>query len=122
MVMLTARTRALNSLVFIHDAAAKGSPAIDGVGVCWVAPAVIAVSCLPDCDGATEIRLGKIREMQPSEVVVFDGELQTPSGHLVVSDVRSNRILEIPVASPATRLTIWTNGRQDSDVIAIGLA
>jgi len=90
MVMLTARTRALNSLVFIHDAAAKGSPAIDGVGVCWVAPA--------------------------------DGELQTPSGHLVVSDVRANRILEIPVASPSTRLTIWTNGRQDSDVIAIGLA
>jgi hypothetical protein len=118
---VTARTKALNSLIFVHDAGARGAPLIDGIGACWATPDIIAVSCLPDCDGETEIRLGRLGSVLPLDVLVFDGELNTPRRHVVLSGVLKNRILEAQVASSLTQVKIWTNGRQDTDIVVVGL-
>jgi hypothetical protein len=45
----------------------------------------------------------------------------TPSGHVIVENVLGERILEIGTPKLDTRVTVWTNGFRDTDMVTIGL-
>jgi hypothetical protein len=121
MTARSTRIPVLNSLLFIRDARIRDLPAIDGNSPLWSTSSCVAVSCLPDCDGATEVTIGAVQELSERGAPLFDGRLNTPSQNVIVETVLGERILETKVPSLTTRLRIWTNGRRDTDKVIIGL-
>ena len=111
----------LNSLLFIRDSTLTDTPEIDGLSNVWSLPTCIAVSCLPDCEGTTEVMIGAGREFDGKGSLVFDGRLDTPSRIVLVETVLWQTVLEKPVAGVGTRVRIWTNGLQATDKVMIGL-
>jgi hypothetical protein len=111
----------LNSLLFIGDANIRNIPEIDGTSNVWSTTSCIAVSCLPDSDGETEVTIGPALEVGQQGNPVFEGRLMTPSGRVIVETVLGERILEVDVARLDTRVRIWTNGLRDTDRVIVGL-
>ena len=64
MTLIAAHVPVLNSLLFVKDSLTKDHPNINGIGSVWSTASCVAVSCLPDCDGPTEIILGDSGELQ----------------------------------------------------------
>lgn len=107
----------LNSLVFILDSSRFEWPDIDGVGAYWKSDSCVAVSCLPDCDGETEIVLTTGR-LPPAELKLLAiVRLETPSRRLAVELVPRRRIAELDVPTVSTALEIWTDGYRDTAII-----
>ena len=111
----------LNSLLFIRDPTLDATPEIDEPSGVWSIPTCIAVGCLPDCEGTTEVTIGAGREFDGKGSLVFDGRLDTPSRIVLVETVLWQTVLEKPVAGVGTRVRIWTNGLQATDKVMIGL-
>ena len=123
MTLIAARIRVLNSLLFIRDSSIDALPTIDGSGSVWSTASCVAVSCLPDCDGATEIIIGDLAEVQSDAAkLVFDRLLETPSRTIVVQTVVGEKLLQREVSAAVTRMRIWTNGLRDTDKVVIGVA
>lgn len=119
---IAAHVAVLNSLLFIKDADTKALPKIDGRGSCWSTPSCVAVSCMPDCDGETEVIIGNSSEiLKKTEKLLFDGVLETPTGCVTVQTVLGEKILEQTVTTIRTRLQIWTDGFRDTAKVIIGL-
>ena len=121
MTSMSVRVRVLNSLLFIRDPTTKDLPEIDGESSVWWTPTCVAVSCLPDCDGETEVSFGAAQDVVPTLKLLFDGNLLTPSRRIIVETVLGQVILEMRVPSHDSRIRIWTNGQQGTDVVAIGV-
>lgn len=122
MTLVAAHVRVLNSLLFVKDADAKTLPVIDGNGAVWSTPSSVAIGCMPDCDGVTEIILGDLSEIQGNELkLLFEGQLETPSRRLIVQTVLAEKVLQRDVSDTATRLQVWTNGLRDTDKIVVGV-
>jgi hypothetical protein len=117
----SARVRALNSLLYIRDIATAELPDVDGDAAVWATPSCVAVSCLPDCDGETEILLGPSREVGLRGKPLFDDQLKTPSKSVVVETVLQEIVLRLDVPHRETRLRIWTSGHQAADKVIFGL-
>lgn len=123
MTLIAAHVRVLNSLLFIKDGRVVDLPTIDGIGSVWFTASCVAVSCLPDCDGVTEIVIGDLAEVQSGAAkLVFDRPLETPSWTVVVQTVLGTRVLQQEVRGPSTHLRIWTDGARDAAKIVIGLS
>jgi hypothetical protein len=117
----SAKIAVLNSLLFVRDSKIRHVPKIDGDSAVWSTASCVAVSCLPDCDGDTEVTLGVPQELGVNKAPLFDGRLITPSRRLIVETVLGQTILEASVPNPVTRVKIWTNGFRDSDKIVVGV-
>lgn len=115
------RVPVLNSLVFIRDPTIEELPKIDGLSAVWVTTSCVAVSCLPDSEGETNIAIGPAQEIGLSGKPLFDGWLKTPSRALVVETVLKEAIVETRVPNLNTRVRIWTNGHRATDFVIIGL-
>jgi hypothetical protein len=115
------RIPVLNSLLIIRDASTDDLPEIDGNSAVWSTTSCVVVSCLPDCDGETEVTMGEAVEVGSGGKALFDGRLRTPSRLLIVETVLRKSILELEVPNPDTRVRIWTNGLRDTDKVAIGV-
>jgi hypothetical protein len=122
MNLIAAQVRALNSLLFIKDAHGRDLPIIDRNGPIWSTRSCVAVGCMPDCDGPTEVIIGDTAALQISSgKLVFDACLDTPTRKLVVETVLGEKILEQNVPGPTTHVRIWTDGSLDTDRVIIGL-
>ncbi|HSS99962.1 MAG TPA: hypothetical protein VLK33_23165 [Terriglobales bacterium] len=122
MSLITAHVRVLNSLLFIKDAWTRDLPKIDGHGSFWATASCVAVSCMPDCDGPTEVTIEY--PLQSKNIVgklLFDETLETSSRSIVVETVLADKILEQGVLGATTRVQIWTDGFRDTNKIKIGL-
>src|SRR5207245_11808425 len=88
MALSSVRVPVLNSLLFVRDAGTENIPKIDGKSAVWSTDSCVAISCLPDCDGETEITIGPSREMgERGGKLLFDGRLATPSRSVIVESV-----------------------------------
>jgi len=121
MTSRSATIKVLNSLLFIKDERASDRPQIDGLSAVWSTASCLAVSCLPDCDGATAVTIGNAQEVGPKGSPLFDGQLRTPSRNVIVETVLGEKILASVVPHRDTRVRIWTNGRRDTDRVIVGL-
>jgi hypothetical protein len=122
MKLVATRVRALNSLLFIKDARERDLPIIDRSGPIWSTKSCVAVGCMPDCDGSTEIIVGNsFTELSQSGNLIFDAFLKTPARKVVVETVLGERVLEQNVPNATTHVRIWTNGSLDTDRIVVGL-
>ncbi|HYK23139.1 MAG TPA: hypothetical protein VEU75_00585, partial [Candidatus Acidoferrum sp.] len=114
--------RALNSLLFIKDTRTKDLPMIDGYGSIWTTSSCVAVSCLPDCDGSTEVVIGNPSDLQNTAgKLLFDAVLETPNKCVSVETVLAEKILEKDVPNATTHVRIWTDGFRDTSKVVISL-
>ncbi len=113
-----------NSLVFISDVDGGVVPDPDTIaqsaGI-TATDSCVAVCCLAEMDGKTEITLGPVEEVILNEPPAFDGRLETPTHNVVVSTIELNRLLQVSVASSTTHLRIWTNRPKEPDQVIIGV-
>lgn len=114
-----------NSLFFISDARCGSVPDPDEIarqaGITATASCV-AVCCLAEIDGPTEITIGPADEVGRAEPPAFEGFLDTPTHTVVVSTVESTELLQVAAAGDRTQLKIWTNRKREPDNVVIGLA
>jgi len=110
----------LNSLVFVHDSSLEFNPDIDGMQPVWSSRTGVAISCLPDSDGETEIIVAEA-DPEPGAglVCVFEGSIETPSGALVVEVLPHIRLFSIPAPSSKIVIRIWTDGFMDTRMVMI---
>ncbi len=117
----SARITVLNSLLFIRDPKTHDLPTIDGESAFWSTPSCIAVGCLPDSDGATEVTIGPEEEVALPSRPSFECRLKTPSYTIIVETVLAEVVLQVSVPQPDTRIRIWINGSRDPDTVIIGV-
>jgi hypothetical protein len=110
-----------NSLVYVRDPTLFDPPEITAQGASWQTSSCVAISCLPDCDGPTTIAIGPSEEVGRDRRLVFDGQLPSPSGVLIVETIVDEELLRVDVPGPTTRLRIWTNGHEGTDSVIIAL-
>jgi hypothetical protein len=114
-----------NALLFIRDARIAEVPDVDygdGSSV-WSIPTCVVITCLIDSEGETDITVGNTSEVKPSNKLLFDGTLETPSRKLILEIVPDEKILEVSVPFATNRIRIWTDGHHrlaEKVVIGIG--
>jgi hypothetical protein len=121
MKSISMRVAVLNSLLFIRDRSIEDIPQVDGNGAAWSTSSCIAVSCLPDCDGDTEIMIGPAKDVARTGIPLLDSQLHTPSRTVIVESVTRQVLLVMHVPHADTRVRIWTNGHRATDTVVIGL-
>ena len=119
MERIVRRVNALNSLVFIQDSKHWVVPDIDGEGAFWATDTCVALSCLPDCDGKTEIVLSERDDPPANLIFLTEVKLTIPSRKLAIELVPHRRIAEADIKSTSTMLAIWTDGHQATEKIFI---
>lgn len=110
-----------NSLLFIEDAnGGKPPEPIWGVQI-HSTPSCISFACFPEIDGATEITIGPSAEIEPGPLLVFDGDLETPSRVVIISGVEIPRVLSVDVPRTTTKVRIWYSHSKWPEKVTIAL-
>jgi hypothetical protein len=80
----------------------------------------IAVGCLSEHDGKTEIHLGPAdHEVKPQDALVFNGEIFTPRKKLSICSVTNDELLSTEVAGTKTHVKVFANDPMQPDRIFI---
>lgn len=118
---MSAHRRVLNSLLYIRDPATNELPEVWDLSRIWTTPSCIAVSCLPDSEGETEIVIGDSEDVALGAPPLFQGQIITPSKTFIVETVDEKTLLQVSVPSVETTIRIWTNGDPATDKVVIGV-
>lgn len=116
------QTRPPNSLILIEDSQGGEIPSTMSGQLIANTSSCIAVGCLSEFDGETEIVLGEAGKIAPPAQLVFDGMIPARSKNVTVRTVLGELIAEQAVHSLNVRVFIWVNDSNEPDKIWIGLA
>jgi hypothetical protein len=122
--MKTVKTRlpVPNCVVFIQDPVTNDFPDLKKGSLVWSTSSCVAVSCLPDVDGATEIVMGALDNVEADLQLVFEGQLTTPNREVAVQIVPNKSVLKLEVPTPEIHVRIWTDGFPDTNKVVIGVS
>lgn len=109
-----------NSLLFVSDPNGGDPPYPVRDAQILATESCISIACCPWIDGETAVTLGPSREVNPGTPPAFDGELETPSGTIVISTVDQKTILSDEVAGATTRVRAWVNRPLMPDEVIVG--
>jgi len=118
---VSTRVAAPNGLLFVNDLGGGTIPEPTGGSRIWSTQSCVAVGCKIDCEGETQVTLGKAREVDPGYEPSFDDALETPGRAVIVSIVPGEKVLEATVPTSSTRVRVWVNHPSEPDGIIIGL-
>lgn len=111
----------VNSLLFIEDAS-RGTPPEPVWGAMILStPSFISFACFPEIDGPTEITIGSSNEIEPGPLLVFEGNLETPSRKIIISGVEIECFLSLDVAHQETKVRIWYSHPKWPDKVTISV-
>lgn len=116
----TKRIRPPNSVVLVMDA--RGVVPQRMSGALATTSSAIALGTRATADGDTQVSVCDSRPPAGDLQPVFDGNLETPSGHLLVQSVEGDRYFDVPVARDPVHLMVLTNDPAEPDVIVVVLA
>jgi hypothetical protein len=119
--MSSIRIAVPNALLLISDVGGGKPPDVMEEALIASTPSCIAVGCMADSNGETEVTLGPTPELHQREHPVFEGELETPNRAVVVWTVLRDTILQAAVLHPITRVRIWVNHPSEPDKVIVGL-
>lgn len=110
-----------NSLLILRNSQDAVLPEVTRGGSVWATESCITLSCLPDFEGETRIRVAAAPEVDKEDKPLFEGELDTPNRLVLVQIVPGKIILECRVDKKVTRVRIWTDGQPDTKRVTIGM-
>lgn len=117
----SSRVAVPNAIILISDVGGGTAPDLMRGALVASTPSCIAVGCMSDCNGETEVTIGPAREVASRESPAFEGELTTPNHEVAVRTVLNEMILQAHVRYPRTRVRIWVNHPSEPDKVIIGL-
>jgi hypothetical protein len=110
-----------NALILISDINGGVAPDVMRGSLIASTPSCIAVGCMSDCNGKTEVTIGATHEVDRGDIPAFEGELVTPNRAIAVRTVLRGTISQVRVPHRMTRVQIWVNHPREPDQIIIGL-
>ena len=110
-----------NALMLISDLGGGTAPDLMRDSLIASTSTCIAVGCMADGNGETEITLGAAQDVGLSQGPAFEGELETPSHAIGVWTVLRKTILQVAVPRSSTKVRIWVNHSSEPDKVVIGL-
>jgi hypothetical protein len=117
---ISTKVSPINSLIFISDLDGGKAPYPVRGAMIMSTSSCISVGCHPEQDGPTEIVLGKLDEVDPGAAAAFDGDLDTPNGHITISTVDRKTILDAAVPEKRTHVRIWLSHPRWPERVIIG--
>lgn len=111
----------INSLLFIEDVNGGTPPEPVWGAKILSTPSCISFMCFPEQDGPTEITIGPSNEIEPGPLLMFEGDLETPSRVVIISGVEIERVLSVDVAHKKTKVRIWYSHPKWPDKITISV-
>jgi hypothetical protein len=109
-----------NALILISDVGGGTAPDIMRRTLIASTPSCIAVGCMSDCNGETEVTLGATQEIGRRHRPAFEGELATPNRAIAVRTVLRGTISQVRVPDLRTKVRVWVNHPQEPDKVIIG--
>ncbi len=119
---ISRKIAAPNGLVLVSDLHGGPPPDVMGGSLIAATSSCIAVGCMSDSNGPTEITLGSAQDLGSRDDPAFEGELETPSKVVAVRTVLHETILQATVPRPRTKVRIWVNHPTEPDRVFIGIA
>jgi hypothetical protein len=116
----TSRVAVPNALLLISDVGGGRPPNVMEGALIASTPSCIAVGCMSDSNGETEVTLGTMEGL-PRENLAFEGELETPSRAVAVWTVLRETVLQAPVSHVRTGVRIWVNHPSEPNKVIVGL-
>jgi hypothetical protein len=115
------KIRPVNSVLFVSDLGGGIPPVIPNRdAMVWGTASCLSFRCFPEQDGPTEIVLGAVKDLDPGDRPIFEGELDTPSRRLIISTVEHKSVLEADVPHIRSRLRIWMSHPRWPEKVVIG--
>lgn len=115
----TVRVSPPNSVVLVSDALEFEVPKEMGRALVAATASCLAVGTRAPVDGETELYLcSRSQSGEPTGVLVFDGDVETASGSLVVSSVFGEEWLRASTG-PRARVRARVNDASEPDVVCI---
>jgi hypothetical protein len=81
----------------------------------------ILFACCAEVDGATELVMGNMHEVDPGIHPAFDGQLKTPNRKIALETVECDEILSATTARLETNVRIWTSQERYPDKVIVGI-
>lgn len=121
MKTVTVRLAPPNSLILILDPQGAEIPATMSGGLISSTDTCIAVGCMSEDDGETELTLGEAKAVDPGYASALEKRISTPSRKLSVKSVLGVTLLETQVSSPSVMVQVWVNDAREPDKVMIGV-
>lgn len=109
-----------NGLFFVEDVAGGRPPFPVTEEKIQFTPSCISVACLHEIDGEAELVLGPADEAMPEYSLDFDGQLETPSRQLKITNVPGELLLKAKVEQASTRIRIWRSHPDWPEQVVVG--
>jgi hypothetical protein len=110
-----------NALLLISDVGGGAPPDTMLEGLFASTPSCIAVGCMSDTNGKTQVTVGTTQELRPLDPPAFDGQLETPSRAISIWTVEDVTILQTAVSHQKTRVRVWVNHPSEPNEVVIAL-
>jgi hypothetical protein len=110
-----------NALLLISDIGGGTPPDAIPEGLFASTPSCIAVGCMSDTNGKTQVTLGTMQELRPRDPPAFDSQLETPSHAISIWTVEHETIAQKAVLDRKTRVRVWVNHPSEPNDVVIAL-
>jgi hypothetical protein len=110
-----------NAILFIQDPSIWDLPEPVGDSGIWATSRGITLTCMHEQEGNTDITMGSIAEIRPTQPPIFDGYLDSPDRRIVLQIVPGDIIFEQKVKATRTRVKIWTDGSRWPTKVVVGV-
>jgi len=121
MKTVTARLAPPNSLILILDPQGAEIPATTKGELISSTETCIAVGCMSEDDGETELTLGEAKAVDPGYAPTLEKRISTPTRKLTVQSVHGVTLLETHVPSQSAAVQVWVNDAHEPDKVVIGV-
>src|SRR5215212_8807641 len=116
----TVKVRPVNSILFVAGPDGGDPPTPVRGPMVLSTPSCISIRCFPEQDGPTEVTLGPAVDVRSDGLPVYDGELETPTGKIVISTVEGETVLQADVPNVRSRVCVWLSHPQWPERLIIG--
>ena len=110
-----------NSVILVSDLAGGEVPqsmngqAISRTDTC------VAVGCLAENDGDTEITLGYLRDLDRHDPPAFEGTIYSKNKKLSVQTVFGSILMALSVSNEFVKVKVWINDAYEPDIVVIAI-
>jgi hypothetical protein len=114
------KVAAPNALLLVSDVGGGNPPDKMRGALIASTPSCIAVGCMSDTIGKTQVTVGMMQELSPRDPPAFDGKLETPSRAVSIWTVEDETVLQTTVSHQKTRVRVWVNHpTEPNDVVIV---